>query len=138
MYFLFMTLDKCLQFSMILHDYSEYSFIYHSKTKLMLILAIKAINNCLSKGNSYSKQGFIIWLGKNGFLNTTIVNRWIIVYHVLIRNLLKLTTCYDKLWINVYITVLFCKRKRQNKAFTIFVSLHEFCVYLQIPLSRSF
>ena len=71
-------------------------------------------------------------------LNTTIVNSWIIVYHVLIRNLLKLTTCYDKLWINVYITVLFCKRKRQNKAFTIFVSLHEFCVYLRIPLSRSF
>ena len=64
MYFLFMTFDKCLQFSMILHDYSEYSFIYHSKTKLMLILAINAINNCLSKGNSYSKQGFINRHGK--------------------------------------------------------------------------
>ena len=60
----FMTFDKCLQFSMILHDYSEYSFIYHSKTKLMLILAIKAINNCLSKGNSYSKQRFINRHGK--------------------------------------------------------------------------
>ena len=38
----FLVFDNCLQFNMILHDHSKYSFIYLNKTKLLLILAIKS------------------------------------------------------------------------------------------------